>query len=299
MIDLLLLLLLLYIIFLKEQVQEEQEQGQEEQEEQDSEPSPILIITSNVGRPFGESPLADDRKDGIAGLLTDEMPDIVFFQEFPWVDLQTLRNCRNIPVQYEYSGKDGTSILYNGNRIKVTSQTRILPADLQLRGYLREFTQDKVLHILKIEINLTHYLCVSWHGPKSDDNKEKLHKLQKMLDIVVEISNLTRLPFIIAGDFNIPLERVQTIIADNSYGMRIYNYCLQKRRIHKPKIDFFISSMLLTLSDVESINWEDLATGAIANFDHDPVKATLPLQLKSSGSNVQLTDQNVNQSALS
>lgn len=205
----------------------------------------------------------------------------------------------NIPAQYEYSGRKGTSILYNGNRIIVPHQNGILPADVQLSQYLREFTQDQVLHILKIKISSAQYLCVSWHCPHSDNAKEKLQKLRKMLDIVVQISNSTSLPFIIAGDFNISFIDVQKFITENSYNMRIYDYHPQERRRTKPKIDFFISSMSATLSNVRSINWDDLATDAKATFDHDPVKATLSLQKKSSASNEQLTDQNADQSALS
>lgn len=257
---------------LSEEDQEEQAQGQ--QEEQDSERKPISIITSNVGRPFGKSPSVEERKNGIAGLLNEEMPDIVFFQEFPWVDLQTLRNCRNIPVQYEYLGTKGTSIVYNSYRIKIPPQNGILPADVQLRGYLSEFTKDAVFHILKVVISSAQYLCVSWYCPNSDKNEEKLQKLRQMLDSVVRITSPTSLPFIIAGDFNIPLENVQQFITND---MRIYNYYPQERRRNKPKIDFFISSMSATLSDVRSINWEHLAKGANAIFDHDPVKATLPL----------------------
>lgn len=234
-----------------------------------------MLITSNTGPPFGKSPQADHRKEGIVGLLNKETPDIVFFQDFPWVDLQTPGKHMSITGDYAYSGWRNTSIVYKRNRFTIESQNEIDMEDEELERYLKELTNNERLHMLKITTtsSLASFLCVSWYGKKAIASLQ----LDRMLKIVKETARLNRLPFIIAGDFNVSIDIVKTEI--NLLGMRIYDYEPHSQREGKQNIDFFISSENLSLTDVQSINWGDLPEGVGVKtiFDHDPVRATLSL----------------------
>lgn len=234
-----------------------------------------MLITSNTGRPFSESPQADHRKEGIAGLLNRETPDIVLFQEFPWVGLETLEEYTQITVPYSVSGLRDACIVYKRNRFTIESQNDINMGDDELAINLREFIQQGRLHMLKITMTsnpLQSFLCVSWHAQKA----EALSQLRKMLRIVVKTAQLTHLPFIIAGDFNVSIDSVTAEI--ENIGLNIYNYEPQERRESKSIIDLFLSSQNLSLTDVQSINWGNLPQDVNTIFDHDPVKATLSLQ---------------------
>lgn len=232
-----------------------------------------MLITSNTGPPFGQSPQADHRKEGVAGLLNNETPDIVFFQDFPWVNLQTPGEHMPIAGEYEYSGWRNASIVHKRNRFTVVSLNEIDMEDEELAGNLSELTNDGRLHMLKITItsSLTSFLCVSWYGKKAIASLQ----LQQMLKIVEKTARSNRLPFIIAGDFNVSFDNIETEIGN--LGMRIYNYEPQTRRANKQNIDFFIASENLCLTDVQSINWGDLPEDVDTIFDHDPVRATLLL----------------------
>lgn len=58
-------------------------------------------------------------------------------------------------------------------------------------------------------VPLAHFLCISWHGShNSKKETDLLNELENMFAFIAEISKKMELPFILAGDFNLRIEKV-------------------------------------------------------------------------------------------
>lgn len=249
-------------------------------------PQPIMsLVISNVGGPNAGKGTAHKRKIAIAGMLKTIQPNIVLFQEFPWAGIRRHSTWKNIeiPDKYEYFGHQEASILYDKNEliVKIPKTTNIfgLHGEMTRKGKLTAgFSPFGRMCILEIEtkgVPMSHFLCISWHGShNSKKESDLINELKNVLVFIEEIGKQMKLPFIIAGDFNISYEKACAEITQST--VIIYDYTPLKRREGKV-IDFYISSKTLPLADIASVDWDTVkdAEGAAEIFDHDPVVATL------------------------
>lgn len=245
----------------------------------------ISLVISNVGGPNAGQGTANKRKKAIAGILKTVHPNVVLFQEFPWTGIRrhsTWKNI-NIPDKYEYFGHQGASILYDKNELIVKepnlSKFVRLHGEMTRKGKLTMgFSPLGRMCILEIEtkgVPMAHFICISWHGShNSKKETEIINELKNLLVFIAEIGKQMKLPFIIAGDFNLSYEKACAEI--NQHTVAIYVYTPLKRREGR-LIDFYIASNTLPLADIAALDWETVEDGKGASeiFDHDPVVATL------------------------
>lgn len=245
----------------------------------------ISLVISNVGGPNAGQGTANKRKKAIAGILKTVHPNVVLFQEFPWTGIRrhsTWKNI-NIPAKYEYFGHQEASILYDKNElvVKKPNLTRFvrLHEEMTRKGKLTMgFSPLGRMCILEIKtkgVPLAHFLSISWHGShNSKKETEIVNELRNLLVFINEIGNQMKLPFIIAGDFNLSYEKASAEI--NQHTVAIYEYTPLKRREGR-LIDFYIASNTLPLAAITAVDWETVESGEGATeiFDHDPVVATL------------------------
>lgn len=247
---------------------------------------PIMsLVISNVGGPNAGQGTANKRKKAIAGILKTVHPNVVLFQEFPWTGIRrhsTWKNI-NIPDKYEYFGHQEASILYDKNEliVKKPNLTKIVRLHEEMtrkRKLTMGFSPLGRMCILEIEtkgVPIAHFLCISWHGShNSKKETEIINELKNLLVFIEEIGSQMKLPFIIAGDFNLSYEKACAEISQHT--VAIYEYTPMKRREGR-LIDFYIASNTLTLADIAAVDWETVedGEGTTEIFDHDPVVATL------------------------
>lgn len=242
----------------------------------------ILLITCNTGRPSKGEGQPEKRKKAISGLLNTMKPDIVLFQEFPWVGIETLKKLKGFPVKYEYSGHSQASILYDSTKVNVetidSSLILKLLENLKKRVEISETIPmgRMSMHEIKSKIcGKAHFICVSWHGPHKEKIENRVVEFKNLLKFIAAIGTEKGMSFIIAGDFNLHYNIAKEEL-NNHNGLIIHEFKPLARRAKNP-VDYFITSSNLTLSNTAAIDWETLENGAEEIFDHDPVQSELPL----------------------
>lgn len=242
----------------------------------------MLLIICNTGRPNKGEGQPEKRKEAISGLLNTKSPDIVFFQEFPWVGIERLKKRDDFPSHYEYIGHNHASILYDRNTVNVETMNykkilSLLEEMKRINKIPEEFNPIGRMSMLKIEsitCGKAHFICVSWHGPHKKSEKSRVEELKNLLGFIAAVGTKN---FIIAGDFNIHFNIAKNEI-DKHDGIKIHEFKPLSRRASNP-VDYFITSSNLTLSNIAAIDWETLENGEGAKklFDHDPVESSLSL----------------------
>lgn len=245
----------------------------------------MLLIICNTGRPNKGEGQPEKQKKAISGLLKTKSPDIVFFQEFPWVGIGRLKKRKDFPSAYEYIGHNHASILYDRNKVNVETMSYKTVLNLleEMKRKNRipiEFNPLARMSMRKIESILwseAHFICVSWHGPHKKLKIRRVEELKNLLKFIAAIGTKEKMSFIIAGDFNIHYNLAKEEI-DNHDGIKIHEFKPLSRRASNP-VDYFITSSNLTLSNIAAIDWETLENGKGAEklFDHDPVVSSLSL----------------------
>ncbi|XP_062605221.1 uncharacterized protein LOC134267008 [Saccostrea cucullata] len=219
-------------------------------EDVDSAVHPIIsLVIVNVGGPSIGPGTADKRKKAIAEFLKEFQPNIVLFQEFSWAGItgSAWRNV-TIPEKYEYTGNNQASILFDKNEFIVE-----FPGHKELQSLL-----DEMIRKVQLPMGFTplsrmcmriiqtkgvpniKFLCVSWHGRRKGKMADLIMELKHLLIFIERFSNNQGLPLIVAGDFNISLEEVATLVKSP---LVIYKYRPLRREGDKV-IDFFIGSEL-------------------------------------------------------
>ena len=90
-----------------------------------------------------------------------------------------------------------------------------------------------------------------------------------MLKYISKLSEKLSLPVILAGDFNVEIEAIETMVRLPHV---LHRYTPTERR--EPHIiDFYISSESLTMTDINplTLEHETDVTEVLSLFDHDPV----------------------------
>lgn len=239
----------------------------------------ISLVIANVGGPSAGTGTAAKRKKDIAGFLHKFQPNIVLLQEFSWVGITgpAWKNV-SIPDKYEYTGNNEASILYDKNEfiIEIPSLTEMekLLDEMIRKGKLpMGFTPISRMctRVIKTKgLPNLKFICVSWHGRyKGKKMSNLVDELKQLLLFLQTYSDKKGLPFIVAGDYNIPYEEAKIHV---NTPLVIYQYQPLKRREGKVK-DFFIGSELLPLDNMSAIDWRTVegAEDAYKIFDHDPI----------------------------
>lgn len=237
-----------------------------------------LVISNVAGKNNGPGTYKR-RKKAIAGMLNKYQPNIVLFQEFSWKKIRRKSSWKgiDIPDKYEHVGGKGTCILYDKNELNVEIVKEMIVKETLPMGFF-PLENMCIVEVKTKGVPLAHFLCISWHGShNSKTETDLLNELENMFAFIAEISKKMELPFILAGDFNLRIEKVVAKFEDPEGNAYIYPYMPLKRRESKKLIDYYISSITLPLDDIAVVDWETVDNGKDATkvFDHDPVVATL------------------------
>ena len=94
-----------------------------------------------------------------------------------------------------------------------------------------------------------------------------------MLKYILKLSEKTSLPVILAGDFNVEIKDIETLV---SPPLVLHKYTPTERR-ELNTIDFYISSISLAMSDIKPLKLtsETNVTEVLSLLDHDPVVALM------------------------
>lgn len=247
-----------------------------------SEAEPIAkLLLSNV---MGNNPAgsADKRKKAIVAMLKQIKPNVVLLQEYPWVGIRE-ENWKGYDFpEYKYVGNKEASFLYESNvDFKVVH-------DIEMSNFIKEmkkgWTRRHVSQFLAermcvgvVNVPKAHFLCVSWHGQNTSLYEEyRKDNLINVLDCIIEIANLLKVPFIIGGDFNLSLEKVRDAIPIQLQQIVQICYNMPKPLRTAYLVDFFIASKTLTVSEIKAIKWGKVDRKSVENiFTHDSIVATL------------------------
>jgi hypothetical protein len=94
-------------------------------------------------------------------------------------------------------------------------------------------------------VPIVEFTCISWHGKHKMSLEGKKQEFESMLKYISEIWRETSLPVILAGDFNLEIKDIETLV---SPPLVLHKYTPTERR-KLNTIDFYISSKSLTMSD--------------------------------------------------
>lgn len=223
---------------------------------------------------------AERRKKAIVAILKKIKPNVVLVQEFYWVGIvEGTWEGYDFP-EYNHVGNFDACILYEKNlNFKVLQ-------NIEINNFVKEKQKRWKRHVSPcltdrmclgvVNVPEAHFLCVSWHGQYvSLDEVEKISNLRNLIDCTIEIANLLKVPFIIGGDFNLPLKMVGEILKQQRQQIQICYDRPQPMRTAN-LVDFFITSKTLPLCKINAIKWEKVDGASVEDiFTHDSIVATL------------------------
>ena len=254
----------------------------------------ISIITANAGYTPGKGHAAL-RQQAISLLLNDDnAPELVLFQEFDNRKLNVTSpkwKPYNISEKYKYHYKgNDASFLYDKTRIIFEDvddneewKTRLskIRKELKKKDQRLELALGRMpMAVVKmVKDENERFACVSYHGPSSVSDDAKWLEIEGMLMLVTTWSKEMNLPLIIGGDFNLEFLNVsahlERMVTKLPMPVIAHNYKAEGKRKRSLKVDFFIASPLLELTEIYPIHWNEQLETEI--LDHEPVTAKLKM----------------------
>ena len=241
----------------------------------------MIMNTGGENVNVGEHP-TEKRKQVIYDVVTNTDAALVLFQEFRWKGIRSRvvwRDC-NWSRHFRYTGHKDASILYNINDVAVEecSQTLLkntLDELIRIGDIHERFTPFPRMCLRTIkskEVAIVEFICISWHGRHTGISLTKRKgEFKNMLIYISKLSEKLSLPVILAGDFNVEIEAIETIVRPP---LVLYRYTPTERR-RQHTIDFYICSESLTMTGINplTLEHETDVTEVLSLFDHDPVVA--------------------------
>ena len=236
----------------------------------------IVVMTVNIGLKPRDGPKQREKtrkikNDAIAKLLEAQQPSIVFLQEN--------RESDNIPTNFEILFEEKASLLYDKTKLKLelqdksTFEEKESKVDASIELYKSRFC---VATAKPLQEQNAKFLCVSWHGPNTNVDKEKA--LEIMLSFVDKMCMKLNLPCIIGGDFNVSCEKVISYLNESKLESKfICSQCVIRPRRTRV-IDFFVTSKSLEVTGVTAVDWNSLRNideNLDDYFDHDPIVGSI------------------------
>lgn len=245
---------------------------------------PITIITANIGYTHSAGHHAK-AKQAFSELIKNKRPTLVFLQEssFKNIKFQKWKKYEIPSEYYNIHNGDEATFLYDSDQLDLSlvnsadidkirrAVTGGNESKLPLKRMPMVSVKPSPNSKLKFDI-----LCVSWHAPQIESDLEKEEILLLLLNVVKKLSDMYVRPFIIGGDFNLPLYGVKEILKSFNE-MEVYEYIPTHRRRYR-QIDFFIASKPLNLKECKPVPWNTDEMQRI--IDHDPIIAKFDIQGK-------------------
>ena len=219
---------------------------------------------------------ADKRKQAIRDVVVHTRATLVLFQEFISrnIDRRAWKGSYSWPAHLQYTGNTEASIMFDRNKVTVEE----LPSDtrenlIKKGGILKEFTLNQRM-CLKIvntkEDPIVKFICISWHGRYKATLIDRKNEFERLFRYIVELSEELSLPVLLAGDFNVKIQHIETLVPPS---LVLYKYKPIERRKPEDIIDFFITCKSLVMSDINALSLTSATTveEVLKLFDHDPV----------------------------
>lgn len=249
----------------------------------------LIFHSWNIKGTSTEAGMAKIRKKTVTAYFQDQdekvgRADIVFLQEVEWVKKFLLDKHINLPdpTKYDTIGPESKEayVIYNKSKLDVVWDLnewldKSNPFAFPILDV--ELIKRISLCILKvIDIEESEIIVASFHNAKIIKEVERCTLIVQLCRYLAILSDITGYPVLLAGDFNMDVEKIESISKENKF--QIHNYKRTDRRKHKEKIDFFLSlqgfhaSIILPGKVIANLPTEDDKIN-----DHDPLRATFKI----------------------
>ena len=223
---------------------------------------------------------ADKRKQAIRDVVVHTRATLVLFQEFISrnIDGRAWKGSYSWPAHLQYTGNTEASIMFDRNKVTVEELLSDTHKNLiKEEGILKEFTLNPMMCLRIVntkEDPIVKFICISWHGRykvKLDVRKKESERLFKY---IVELSQELSLPVLLAGDFNLKIEYIETLVPQS---LVLHKYKPTERRKEENIIDFFITCKSWVMSDIDALSLTSATAveEVLKLFDHDPVVSSM------------------------
>jgi hypothetical protein len=224
------------------------------------------------------------RKRAIYDVVTNTCAALVLFQEFNWISIYSPGwKHYTWPGHLQYTGHKEASILFDTNEVTVKEYRQQFLDDTlnrmkDIQQGFAPFSRMCLRNIKTKGVPIVEFTCISWHGKHKMSLEGKKQEFESMLKYISEIWRETSLPVILAGDFNLEIKDIETLV---SPPLVLHKYTPTERR-KLNTIDFYISSKSLTMSDIKPLKLtsETNVTEVLSLLDHDPVVALMSTETK-------------------
>ncbi len=241
----------------------------------------LKVMTLN----FGGKGSTKERWGMVETIITNNKPNIIFYQEFNGTDLKNCAQkagyddpCSTNEAESEEGKKqyrkNGILVEKNLKNQNVTWNEHEKP-DGRKRIKRRYATMD-----LRLEEEC-RILLVSYHGVHNANQKEKKHDLVMLSEIVkqtIESSKYNYNGYIIGGDFNLASEKAQRCISSI-----VYDYECHKDRPGTQVIDYFVAAGVtlcgIHVESLPALNHGEEGPSGEKPLDHLPVFAWIDKDL--------------------
>ena len=221
-----------------------------------------------------------NRKRAIYDVVTNTRAALVLIQEFYWEGIR-YRGWKDYswPEHLQYTGRREASILFDINEVTVEEYPQRFLDDtlrelIRMGDIQQGFTPFPRMCLRKIKtkgVPIVEFICISWHGRKKINLEEKKEQFKSMLKYILKLSEKLSLPVILAGDFNVEIKAIETLVPPP---LVLHKYTPRERKKRNINtIDFYISSKSLAMSDIKplTLEYETGVKEVLSLFDHDPV----------------------------
>ncbi|XP_041373876.1 uncharacterized protein LOC121386902 [Gigantopelta aegis] len=230
----------------------------------------LNLVVMNANGPGN----AENRRKGIAKLLDEEEPLLVFMQEFNWKNLHQ-RQWRSlvVPDYYQYVGHAEAGFVYDTREITLTrydNNTDVIRMHERMRkkGDFTEYAELPRMCICMMESKGApsfKLLVISWHGPHNGfKTSTKEEVVRSFCELVILLKDEYQLPVIVGGDFNLKATSVEKCLHEDLHVIKLSKFTIDMLLVDKN------DSHITDEDKLEKVKWNTDKEKLV--FDHVPLK---------------------------
>ena len=164
----------------------------------------------------------NNRGKAINDVITNTRAALVLFQEIRWKSSRNRGWKGHVwPENLQYTGHDEASILFDINEVTVGEYSQIfleqtLSKLIRMNHIQQDFAPFSRMCLRKIKtkgVPIVTFICISWHGIHKTGLEEKINQFKSILTYISKLSEKQSLPVILAGDFNVEIKAIETLVS--------------------------------------------------------------------------------------